>query len=255
VNQMSDAFDHKKEGTLRLGKIALLIFVILDVAIALLFLPFREWFSQFEGYVQGLGAAGPVVMILVYVAATVLLIPGSALTIAAGTLFGLRTGFLVVFLGANLGALCAFLLARTFLRDRVVWWAESRPKFRALDRAIGQQGFKMIFLSRLSPAFPFTLLNYLLGLTAVRTGAYVLANLFGMLPGAFLYVYIGAAARDAIAGPDGTTDIYQRLLKYVGLLATGAVVVIITRIARKALRDAEEAQNGNRGTEVARGGV
>ncbi len=165
------------------------------------------------------------------------------------------TGFVVVFVGANLGALCAFLLARRLVRDRVARWAESHPKFRALDRAVGQQGFKMVFLLRLSPAFPFTLLNYLLGLTAVRTAAYVLANVLGMVPGAFLYVYIGAAARDAIAGADGSLDIYQRVLKYVGLLATTTVVVIVTRIARKALREAEEAQSGNTAAEVARGGL
>jgi uncharacterized membrane protein YdjX (TVP38/TMEM64 family) len=229
---------------LKFGKTLLMIFVIADIAVALMFLPFREWFGQLESYVQSLGAVAPLAVALVYIAATVLLIPGSALTIASGTLFGLRMGFLVVFTGANLGALCAFILARTYLREKVARWAEGNPKFRALDRAIGDQGFRMVFLLRLSPAFPFTLLNYLLGLTAVRPGAYVLANLLGMLPGAFLYVYIGAAARDALAGQvDGTVAFYQQIVKYLGLLATVAVVVIVTRLARKALREAEQLQN------------
>jgi pyruvate/2-oxoglutarate dehydrogenase complex dihydrolipoamide dehydrogenase (E3) component len=104
----------------------------------------------------------------------------------------------------------------------------------------------MVLLTRLSPVFPFVLLNYLLGLTAVRTGAYVLANLIGMLPATFLFVYIGAAARDAIAGQSDTSaDFYQQILKYVGLLATIAVVVLVTRIARKALREAEQQQEGS----------
>jgi len=225
------------------GKVALVLFIIIDIAAALLFLPFRAWFATFETYVQSLGTVGPLVVAFAYVVTTVLFIPGSALTILSGTLFGLRTGFFVVFVGANLGALCAFLLARTLLRQRVSRWAARNPKFRALDRAIGVQGFKMVFLSRLSPAFPFTLLNYLLGLTAVKIGAYALANLLGMLPGTFLYVYIGAAARDALAGQiDASAGFYQQILKYVGLLATVAVVVFVTRVARKALREAEQLQ-------------
>ena len=182
----------------------------------------------------------------VYVLCTVLFIPGSAITVGAGTLFGLKTGFVVVVLGANLGALCSFLLARSFLRETVSAWASANPKFRSLDQAIGRQGFKMVLLTRLSPVFPFVLLNYFLGLTAVRTGAYVLANLIGMLPATFLFVYIGAAARDALAGqPDAGTGFYQQVLKYVGLAATVAVVVIVTRIARKALAEAEQAEEGS----------
>ncbi|MGH8546881.1 MAG: FAD-containing oxidoreductase, partial [Gammaproteobacteria bacterium] len=99
----------------------------------------------------------------------------------------------------------------------------------------------MVLLTRLSPVFPFVLLNYFLGLTAVRTGSYALANLLGMLPATFLFVYIGAAARDAIAGQmDASAGFYQQILKYVGLLATVAVVVIVTRIARNAMREAAQ---------------
>ena len=227
-------------------KAIILSFLLAAIVFGLFFLPVRDWFMQFEGYVRSLGAIGPLVVVLIYVISTVLFIPGSALTVGAGTLFGLKTGFLVVLVGANLGALCSFLLARGFLREKVASWAAAHPKFRLLDQAIGKQGFKMVFLSRLSPAFPFVLLNYLLGLTGVRTGAYVLANLLGMLPGIFLYVYIGVAARDAIAAQaDAAADFYQQILKYVGLAATVAVVVMVTRIARRALREAEQQQEGS----------
>src|SRR3990170_6965123 len=228
------------------GKLILMIALLLVAGVSSLFLPIRQWFAGLEGYVEALGSIGPVVVALTYIVTTVLFIPGSALTIGAGSLFGLTTGFLVVLVGANLGALCAFLLARTFLREKVARWAEANLKFRSLDRAIGRQGFKMVLLSRLSPAFPFTLLNYLLGLTAVPTGAYVLANLLGMLPGTFLYVYIGAAARDALAGGGAdAAGIFQQALKYVGLVATVAIVVIVTRMARAALRNAERAEEGS----------
>ncbi len=225
---------------MKTGKLMILVVLVADVAIGVLFLPVSEWFMDLESYVKGLGSIGPMAVALAYVLSTVLFIPGSALTIGSGTLFGLKTGFLVVLVGANLGALCAFLLARTFLREKVARWAEANPKFHSLDRAIGRQGFKMVFLSRLSPIFPFTLLNYLLGLTAVRTGSYVVANLLGMLPGTFLYVYIGAAAKDALTGQmAASAGLLQQVLRYVGLVATIAVVVIVTRIARRAMRDAE----------------
>lgn len=225
---------------------AIFMAVLLAAAVAgFLLLPVRQWFLVFEDFVRQLGSLGPLLVIVAYIASTVIFVPGSALTIGSGTLFGLQTGFLVVFVGANLGALCSFLLARSFLRDKVAAWAAVHPKFRSLDKAIGRQGFKMVLLTRLSPVFPFVLLNYFLGLTAVRTGAYVGATLLGMLPGIFLYVYIGAAARDALAGPSAAADFYQQVLKYVGLAATIAVVVIVTRVARQALRKAEDEQDGS----------
>ena len=229
-------------------KTRVILFAVLLVAagVGLSFFPVRLWFNQLEGYVQSLGAASPVVVVLAYVVCTVLLIPASIITLGAGTLFGLKTGFIVVVIGANLGALCSFLLARTFMRERVARWAESNPKFRSLDQAIGRHGFKMVLLARLSPIFPFILLNYFLGLTAVRTSAYAVANLFGMLPAMLLFVYIGAAARDAIAGQtDVSVGFYQQIFKYAGLLATIAVVVFITRIARRALREAEQLEEGS----------
>jgi pyruvate/2-oxoglutarate dehydrogenase complex dihydrolipoamide dehydrogenase (E3) component/uncharacterized membrane protein YdjX (TVP38/TMEM64 family) len=231
---------------MKASKPILIVLLLSALLTAVLLLPVREWFMHFESYVRSLGAIGPAVVVLVYILCTVLFVPGSAITIGSGTLFGLTTGFIVVVLGANLGALCAFFLARGFLREKVAAWAAANPKFRSLDLAIGRQGFKMVLLTRLSPVFPFVLLNYLLGLTAVRPGAYALANLLGMLPATFLFVYIGAAARDAIAGQmDVSAGVYQQILKYVGLAATVAVVVFVTRVARKALREAEQAQEGS----------
>jgi uncharacterized membrane protein YdjX (TVP38/TMEM64 family) len=222
----------------------LLLALVLALGSGFLFLPLRQWFWALQGEVEGLGVIGPFVVILAYVLTTVLLIPGSALTLGASALFGFWKGLAVVLCGANLGALCSFLLARTLLRAQVARWAEANPKFAALDRAIGQHDFKMVFLARLSPIFPFTLLNYLLGLTTVRTGAYVLANLFGMLPGTLLYVYLGATAREALGAAKGAT-FWQWVLRVIGLLATIAIVASITRMARQALAQAEESSTGS----------
>jgi uncharacterized membrane protein YdjX (TVP38/TMEM64 family) len=222
----------------------LLIALLLAIGIGFLFLPIRQWFLLLHGHIEALGPIGPIVVVVAYVALTVLLIPGSALTLGASTIFGLWKGLVIVLIGANLGALSSFLLARTTMREKVARWAEANPKFAALDHAIGQNGFKMVFLSRLSPVFPFTLLNYLLGLTNVRISAYILANLFGMLPGTFLYVYVGATARDALTDNTASSATWwQQGLKVIGLLATVAIVVIVTRIARKALVQAEAANN------------
>jgi len=222
----------------------LLLALLLTLGIGFLFLPLRQWFLVLQGEVESLGVIAPLVVILAYVLMTVLLIPGSALTLGASALFGFWKGLAVVLCGANLGALCSFLLARTLLRAQVARWAAANPKFAALDRAIGQHDFKMVFLARLSPIFPFTLLNYLLGLTTVRTSAYVLANLFGMLPGTLLYVYLGATAREALGATTGAT-VWQWVLRVIGLLATIAIVASITRIARQALAQAEANLTGS----------
>jgi uncharacterized membrane protein YdjX (TVP38/TMEM64 family) len=215
-------------------KALLIALVIVAVGVGFLFLPVRQWFLQLEGGIKSLGAIGPIVFALIYVISTVLLIPGSVLTWIAGAVFGLWLGAATVIVGANLGAFCSFLLSRSFLREKVGRWAGANPRFAALDEAIGREGFKMVLLSRLSPAFPFTLLNYFLGLTRVRTGSYMIANLVGMLPGTFLYVYLGVTAREALTGSQ------DALVKAAGLLATIAVVALVTRAARKATAEIEK---------------
>jgi uncharacterized membrane protein YdjX (TVP38/TMEM64 family) len=223
------------------SKIILLAILALALCALLWWLPAREWLTLLQTQIKSYGVLAPVIYALVYIVATLLLIPGSVLTLGAGPLFGFWRGFLIVVISANLAALCAYLLARTALRQRVAQWAAANPKFAALDRAIGQNGFKMVLLSRLSPAFPFTLLNYLLGLTTVSPGAYLLANLIGMLPGTFLYVYLGATAGDALnASAQPSIAWGQYALRLVGLLATLGVVILVTRIARKAISEAEQ---------------
>lgn len=222
-------------------KTILLVVIALAAAAALYLLPVREWVQQAQMWIEGLGPYGPLATILLYILLTVMAGPASLLTIFSGGAFGLWKGLLTIIIGANLGALCAFLLARTLLRDKVTKWAESNPKFASLDRAIEREGFKMVLLTRLSPVFPFVLLNYLLGLTRVRLGSYLLANLIGMLPGTFLYVYIGVAAREAInASSSGSAGIYKQMLTFIGLLATVGVVVMVTRMAKKAIAEAEQ---------------
>ena len=162
-----------------------------------------------------------------------MLIPGSALGLGAGALFGVVRGSLLVSLGSTLGATCAFLLGRYLARGWVAKKIEGRASFAAIDRAVADEGWKIVFLTRLSPVFPFTLLNYAFGLTRVSLRDYVLASWIGMMPGTVMYVYLGSLARAGVADRQRTPA--EWVLYGFGLLATVAVTVIVTRIARRAL--------------------
>jgi len=196
-----------------------------------------EQVPRFAAWVDGLGIWGPVVFVAGYAAATVAFVPGSLLTLAGGAIFGLVQGTLYVFLGATLGACAAFLVARYVARGAVERKLAGRPRFAAIDRAVGREGRKIVVLLRLSPAFPFNLLNYGLGLTRVRFVDYLVACL-GMLPGTFLYVYYGKLLGDVAAVAGGVE--VERGAEYwtflgVGIVATIAVTWFITRKAREAL--------------------
>lgn len=197
-----------------------------------------QYIPQFAAWVEGLGLWGPIVFILGYAVATVAFIPGSLLTLAAGAIFGLVRGTVYTFLGATLGASAAFLVARYVARSAIERKIAGNPKFAAIDRAVGQEGFKIVALLRLSPVFPFNLLNYSLGLTKVRFLDYFLASI-AMLPGTLLYVYYGTAAGSlaAVAGGAKTAKgtAYWVTLG-IGLAATVIVTTFITRLAGKALR-------------------
>jgi len=194
----------------------------------------------FAEWVDGLGALGPVVFILGYAVAVVGFIPGSLLTLAAGAIFGLLEGTVYVFLAAVLGSTLAFLIARHGARAAIERRIEGDERFAAIDRAVGAEGRKIVFLLRLSPVFPFNLLNYSLGLTKVKLSDYLIAS-FGMLPGSLLYVYTGKVAGDVAAlagGGGGEKGAADWAVLVLGLVATAVVTVIVTRIARRALADA-----------------
>ncbi len=194
---------------------------------------------QFAAWVDSLGAGGPIAFIVGYVIACVAFIPGSLLTLAAGAIFGVARGVLYVFVGASLGATAAFLIARYVARGAVERKLAGNPRFAAIDRAIARQGRRIVTLLRLSPVFPFNLLNYALGLTRVRLADYLLA-MVGILPGTILYVYTGKLAGDVAALASGSSAPkgagYYAVLG-VGLAATVAVTTIITRTARRALQE------------------
>ncbi len=226
------------------GTRAALRFLLVAVALMALLAGLR-WRAPrllLDRLVDAFAALGPSSIPLfaaVYAVAAILFLPGSALTVGAGFVYGLFWGSVAVSAGATLGAAGAFLVARYVARARVERWAASSPRFAAIDKAVGKEGWKIVLLTRLSPVFPYNLLNYLYGLTRVRFGPYVLASWVGMIPGTILYVYVGFAGREVARAAGGRPHRPpgQYLFWGIGLLATVAVTLYVTRLARRALRE------------------
>ena len=213
--------------------------VLVCLIVVLRFLPFTTWLGLFNNWVKGLGTIGYVIFIIGYVAATVLFLPGSVLTLGAGFIFGVIGGSIVASIGSVAGASLSFMIARYLARDRVSHRLSQSEKFGVIDAVIGEQGGKIVLLLRLSPIFPFNALNYLLGLTAVKFWHYLVASWIGIMPGTVLYVYLGFIGK---AGMETASwGVEKSSLEYIsligGLILTAVGTVYVTRIARRALRE------------------
>lgn len=227
-------------------KAVVYVLVVLAVVAGLIFAGRQagQYVPRFAAWVEGLGVWGPVAFVLGYAVATVAFIPGSLLTLAAGAIFGLVRGTVYTLIGATLGASGAFLIARYLARgaiEKKLAGNARLARFAAIDKAVGREGFKIVALLRLSPVFPFNLLNYSLGLTRVPFLHFLAASI-AMLPGTLLYVYYGKAAGSlaAVAGGAGGVEAEKGTGYWVtlglGLAATVAVTTVITRLASRALR-------------------
>ena len=201
-----------------------------------------EHLENLFNWIEGLGPRGPVVVGAFYIVACVAMLPGSVLTLGAGFLFGVPLGLVTVSVGSTLGACAAFLVGRTVARNWVAGKVGDNPKFAAIDRAVGREGWKIVLLLRLSPVFPFNLLNYGLGLTKVPFWHYALASWIGMIPGTIMYVYFGSTLKnlaDVVAGNVETGGAGKAAF-WIGLAVTVGVTVHVTRLARAALARAVE---------------
>lgn len=231
--------DDKHRGGKIAGRARLLIFVVAAAGLAFItfFLPVKSYMASLLEWVQSIGMWGPVVVAAFYVVACVLFLPGSVLTLGAGFLFGVVWGTITVSVGSTLGACAAFIVGRTIARDWIAGKLEGNQKFAAIDRAVGTEGFKIVFLTRLSPVFPFNLLNYAFGLTNVSFRHYAIASWIGMIPGTVMYVYFGSTLRsltDVVAG-NYEGGMAQTVFFYVGLAVTIVVTIFVTRVAKRAL--------------------
>lgn len=217
----------------------LLVVAVVAVAAALIFLPIRLWLMEFLEWVNTLGVWGPAVVVLFYIVACIFWLPGSLITIGAGFAFGVVWGTVTVSVGSTLGAVAAFLVGRFIARDWVGRKVAANPKFAAIDDAVADQGFVIVLLTRLSPLFPFNMLNYGYGLTKVSLGTYALASWIGMLPGTVMYVYVGSLAKAAteVASESAARSTVDWFSYAVGFVVAVVVAVYVTRVARRALRE------------------
>jgi uncharacterized membrane protein YdjX (TVP38/TMEM64 family) len=218
-------------------RIAIWIVALLVVAVAARMLDVAAVLQRGLASMAALGPWGPVIFVLLYVAVTVLLLPAVLLTLGAGALFGVVQAVLLVSAGATLGATAAFLIGRYLSRDWVAKRVAGSPKLEAIDEAVARTGWRIVVLTRLSPALPFVLLNYVFGLTRVSLRHYVVASWIGMMPGIVLYAYIGSLAGDVAAAAAGgrTRSVWEWGLYALGLAATVKLTVYVTRLARRAL--------------------
>jgi len=185
--------------------------------------------------------AGALLFIPLYAVWVTLLLPGVWASMLAGALYGTWWGSLIVFIGACLGAEAAFLLGRTWLRGWAMGRLEAFPKLQAVEQAVSREGLKLVLLTRLSPAFPFSLLNLAYGLSEVSLRDYTI-GLIGIIPGTILFCGLGALAGDVARFGDvlsGEADPFTWTLRVVGIAATVASVWLVGRAAQRALKAAQ----------------
>ncbi len=211
----------------------LLIAVIILIVLARLF-NLGEKLGELRIWIDSLGIFGPLIFIILYAVAVIAALPGSALTIAAGALFGSVIGIIVVSIASTLGASLAFLVSRYFARESVANWLKDNPRFKKLDDMTEKRGAIIVALTRLVPLFPFNLLNYGFGLTRVKFVTYVFWSWLCMLPGTVLYVVGADAVTEALK--DGKIP-----WLLVGILAVIIILLtVLVRSARKKLKADEE---------------
>ena len=242
----AEASAGQRRKLVKLGVIAVLVVAIVLMAVFVPAEKIKEWLHSVLAWADGLGLWGPVAVGAIYVAACVLFLPGSILTLGAGVLFGLVGGTITVSISSTVGACAAFLIGRTFAREWIAARIAKNRRFAAVDEAVGKQGFKIVLLTRLSPIFPFNMLNYAYGLTKVRFGTYALASWIGMLPGTVMYVYLGTlfgSLAKLAAGQERQKTVMEWVFFGVGLAVAVAVAVLVARVARKALKEAVVTDN------------
>lgn len=213
-------------------KVIAAVAVLAALFLAFRFLPIAVWLTAFQAWVRHLGPIGYVVYALMYAVCVTALVPASLLTLGAGAIFGVVGGTIVVCIGATLGSMLAFVLARTVLRKRVEQMIVKRPKLAAVDRAIAAEGTKLMLLCRISGFPPYVFANYVFGLTGVTAMSYFLTTFFGIIPGCFAYTYAGHAGA-AVATGSGNR---------IALIVTAAGIILVSayvaRIATRAIRRA-----------------
>ncbi len=221
------------------GAIGLAILAVAALAVAGFLAPVGSWIAALRGWIEGFGAWGVAVYALTYVVATVAMLPCAPLALIGGLAWGIWA-FPLVVATALVGASLAFQIGRYLAQERVRAWAATHPRGAAVIEAVSEQGWKVVLLLRLSPVVPFNVQNYLFGITSIGFLPYAVATAVGILPGASLFISIGAFGH-------GTEDPGSRTLNWVlfgiGLAATVVAAVLVTRRVLAKLKEMEAARH------------
>jgi len=241
----------KKRGSIL--KLVILVAVVVFVISVALFFDLQRLLQNTLEWIDTAGPAGPIIFFLLYIIATVFMVPGTILTLGAGVVFGVVKGSILVSVASTAGSIAAFIVGRYLARQRIAARIEANEAFRSMDEAVSREGWKIVGLARLSPVFPFNLLNYAFSLTRISLKDYALASWIGMIPGTILYVYIGSLAGSlAKLGADQTQQGHsgaEWALYIVGLAATVVITVILTRIARRTLKARMDSHDTTKGSD------
>lgn len=230
-----------------LWKAALFALLLVGLIGASFYLPVETWIERLIGWAEERGAAGKLIFTGAYIVAMVLCLWGTPFTLAAGVAFGLWWGTVVATVSATAGSAAAFLIARFMARGSVEAWVHRHARFKALDAAIGKRGWTIVFLTRFSPLVPFSISNYFFGITRVGFWPFVGASFLAILPGSFLVVYLGHIGRVTVLEGWGQLGGWQYALMAGGLMFTIAIIVYLTRVAKKALAEVEADDAQKRG--------
>lgn len=203
-----------------------------------IYLPIEEWLSALYEWSRVSPGQAFVVFGCLIVLSMVLMVPVSIQAMGAGFIFGLGKGYALMCLAGLLGFVAAFQVGRTLARPWIAHRVRGRPEFVAIDQAIHRKGLAIVVLARLSLVLPYNLLNYSFGLTGVRLRDYALGSAIGMLPGLFMFVFIGTTATNVAAIMSGEVELgdYNLYIGIFGVLVIAGVVTLITRMASKALK-------------------
>jgi uncharacterized membrane protein YdjX (TVP38/TMEM64 family) len=217
-------------------RIVLCVAAVVGLVLASRFLDLGGWLRNSLEWIRGLGPWAPTAFILIYGISCVLVIPATILTLGGGFLFGFGWGLVYVLIGAVLGAVASFLVGRYAARDWIARKIEKNAKFKAIDHAIGREGWRIVLLARLAPIFPYAVLNYGFALTRVTFAHYTMATAIGIVPAMVAFVYFGSLATDLTNLNQGVKS--APWLKWTIGIVTVVVAVLLTRMARRALNRA-----------------
>ncbi|NJK55162.1 MAG: TVP38/TMEM64 family protein [Pleurocapsa sp. SU_5_0] len=188
----------------------------------------QEWLFQANHWLSSLGYLAYPAFISIYLSATLFGLPAIFLFLAAGSLFGFIPGLILVSVADTLSVAVCYQLGRTVARKKISEWISQRPQWGEFDRAVARKGWKIVFLTRLSPIVPSNILNYGFSLTKINFWQYLFVSWLAMLPVIALYVYLASVGTNLLSG--NQDDPRQITASVIGLITSLMAIAYTTKL-------------------------